>query len=189
MRPGSIWRGLALFGLLLPLVWAGSACSTRSKGPPLPNTSVGAVAPEIEANDLDGQPLKLSDARGKVVLLVFWGDWWGPCRAMYTHQRTLLEKYGEQPFEIVGVNSDTQLERLKLVMEHQKIGWRSFWNGPKGPAGPISKTWGVDAWPTICVLDSKGVIRYRATGADVDAMEKTIERLLAELETPVGDAR
>ncbi len=184
MRPRSFSRLLAALGLFLPL-----ACSPHADGPALTNTSVGAVAPEIQGNDLEGDPFKLSDLRGKVVLLVFWGDWWGPCREMYTHQRTLLEKFAERRFEIVGVNSDTQLERLKIVLAHQKIGWRSFWNGPKGPAGPISKAWGIDGWPTICVLDPKGRIRYRATGADIDMLEKTIEHVLLESEAPLGAAK
>jgi AhpC/TSA family len=62
MRPAL--SALAALGLFLPL-----ACSSR------PDTSVGARAPEIAGRDLDGAPFKLSEYRGKVVLLDFWGDW------------------------------------------------------------------------------------------------------------------
>ena len=55
---------LLALALALPL-----GCSSR------PDTSVGARAPEIAANDLDGVPFRLSEFRGKVVLLDFWGDW------------------------------------------------------------------------------------------------------------------
>ena len=64
MRPSLSTRILATCALLFPL-----ACSTG------PDTSVGARAPEIAASDLDGVPFKLSDYRGKVVLLYFWGNW------------------------------------------------------------------------------------------------------------------
>ena len=189
MRRSSIRRWFAALGLVLMLAGPQFSCSAGSESVPNAGPAVGTFAPEIEGEDLDGRALKLSDLRGKVVLLAFWGDWWTPCRALYTHQRTLLEKFADQPFEIVGVNSDTQLPRLKQVLEQQKIGWRSFWNGPKGPAGPIAREWGVDAWPMVCVLDPKGKIRYRANGAEIEPLERAITRVLAELETPVGDAK
>ena len=64
MRPPSFAPFLAAGALLVPL-----ACSSH------PDTSVGALAPEISGSDLDGVPFKLSDYRGKVVLLDFWGMW------------------------------------------------------------------------------------------------------------------
>ena len=64
MRPPLLAHVLATCALLLPL-----ACSAG------PDTSLGALAPEIGGSDLDGVPFKLSDYRGKVVLLDFWGNW------------------------------------------------------------------------------------------------------------------
>jgi thiol-disulfide isomerase/thioredoxin len=183
MRPVPVLRFLAALGLLLPLACVELACSSHSEMP------LGIVAPEIEGQDLEGLDFKLSDFRGKVVLLEFWGNWWGPCRGMYPHTRAFAERYADEPFEVVGVNSDTQMDRLRQVMEKQRIGWRSFWNGPKGPKGPIARAWAVDDWPTVCVLDTKGVIRYRSATMDIPAIEETIQKLLAELETPAGAAK
>ncbi|MHB1425168.1 MAG: TlpA family protein disulfide reductase [Gemmataceae bacterium] len=56
------------------------------------STLVGKPAPEIEAEDIDGKKFKLSDYRGKVVLLDFWGNWRPPCRAMYPHERSLVKR-------------------------------------------------------------------------------------------------
>jgi thiol-disulfide isomerase/thioredoxin len=179
-------RLLATLGLLLPLAAVEPSCSS---GPAAPATSVGCKAPEIEGEDLDGVPFKLSDSGGKVVLLEFWGDGWGPCRALYGRTRALAEQHADAPFEVIGVNCDTQLGRLKLVMHQQKIGWRSFWNGPKGPSGPISRAWAVDSWPTLCVLDAKGVIRHRSNGANFAKIEELVERLLAELDPAVSAAK
>jgi cytochrome oxidase Cu insertion factor (SCO1/SenC/PrrC family) len=69
MRPVRFPKLLAVLGLCAPLLCTLSACSMG------PDTSVGALAPEIAATDLDGVPFKLSDYRGKVVLLDFWGFW------------------------------------------------------------------------------------------------------------------
>ena len=60
------------------------------------------------------------------------------------------------------------------------VTWRSFWNGPLGTSGPIASKWGVTSWPTIYVLDHRGVIRFRGVrGADMDA---AVDQLLGELE-------
>jgi len=185
MLPAGARRILATLGLCALLVGGGLGCSTK-RAPVCP---VGAVAPEIEGTDLDDAEFKLSDFRGKVVMLQFWGNWWGPCRSMYPHNRAFLERYANEPFDIVGVNSDTQRDSLRVVMEKQKINWRSFWNGPQGPGGPISKAWGVDEWPTICMLDAKGVIRYRASNIDIPAIEEMIQKLLAELAPAQAEVR
>src|SRR5262249_8706783 len=53
--------------------------------------TIGKMAPEITGGDLDGVPFKLSDYRGKVVLVVFSGEWCGICRSQYPYERLLLE--------------------------------------------------------------------------------------------------
>ena len=108
---------------------------------------------------------------------------------MFPHERSLVEKYKNEPFAIVGINSDEDLEKLAPVRVTEKISWRSFWNGPKGTAGPISTTWNVRGWPTLYILDARGVIRYKAVGADEEAIDKTLEELLAELQPPAGEAK
>ena len=64
-------------------------------------------------------------------------------------------------------------------LQRFKINWRSFWNGPSGPRGPISRAWNA-RWPYSMLLDAEGVVRY----VDVHGpeLEKAIEVLLAELE-------
>jgi hypothetical protein len=102
---------------------------------------------------------------------------------MYPHERSLVEKYKDQPFAIVGINSDPDREALKAVLEKEKITWRSFWNGEKGTSGPISKAWNVKGWPTLYVIDAKGVIRYKSVGANEDAIDEAIEKALADVKT------
>jgi thiol-disulfide isomerase/thioredoxin len=108
---------------------------------------------------------------------------------MFPHERSLVEKYKNEPFAIVGINSDPDLEKLKPVREKENISWRSFWNGPEGTGGPISAAWNVRGWPTLYILDSKGVIRYKSVGANEEAIDKTLEELLAELKQPAGSAK
>ena len=108
---------------------------------------------------------------------------------MFPHERSLVEKYKNEPFAIVGINSDKDLEALKDVRAKENISWRSFWNGPEGTGGPISSTWNVRGWPTLYILDAKGTIRYKSVGANEEAIDKTLEELLAELKQPAGEAK
>ncbi len=100
---------------------------------------------------------------------------------MYPHERSLVEQYENEPFAIVGVNSDQDLGKLAALREAQNLSWRSFWDGADGRSGPIADAWDVHGWPTVYVLDAKGVIRYKSVGADEAAIDKTIQELLAEL--------
>src|SRR5262249_18430108 len=116
--------------------------------------------PDIIGDDLDGQPLKLSDFRGKTVLLVFWGTWCGPCMAAVPEHVALLKRLDGRPFAIVGVNSDAQASTAKKIGGEKGITWRSWFDGG-GTSGPIASQWNVDGWPTYYLLDAAGTIRFK----------------------------
>jgi Thioredoxin-like len=99
---------------------------------------------------------------------------------MYPHERSLVEKHKDAPFAIVGVNSDSDREKLKPTLEKERITWRSFWNGEKGTSGPISTAWNVKGWPTLYVIDAKGLIVYKSVGANEQAIDAAIEQALAD---------
>ena len=145
----------------------------------LTQLQVGMTVPEIEGEDLDGIPFKLSDYRGKVVMLDFWGHWCPPCRAMYGHEQELTQNLSDQPFVLLGVNSDANKQTAIDAVRSENLSWRHFWNGPRGTRGPISKRWNVEGWPTVYLIDQHGVIRYKEVlGDDID---EGIETLMAEL--------
>jgi hypothetical protein len=97
---------------------------------------------------------------------------------MYGHERSLVQRLEGKPFALIGVNSDKDRDQLKQVLLDERITWRSFWNsGSTG--GPISRQWKVSSWPSIWVIDAKGVIRYRDVRGP--AMDKAVDTLLAEM--------
>ena len=144
----------------------------------LKNLNVGDVAPEISGEDLDGVAFNLSDYRGKVVLLDFWGHWCPPCRRMYPHERKFVQELSGLPFALIGVNSDRDIETAREAVLDDPLPWRNFWNGPLGRSGPISKQWNISAWPTFYLIDGKGVIRYK--GVLGDDIRVAIETLMEE---------
>ena len=98
---------------------------------------------------------------------------------MYPHERSLVKRLAGEPFALIGVNSDKDLEGLQDVLLEENITWRSFWNGPEGTRGPISTRWNVHGWPTIYILDHEGKIRFK--GPRGKAMDKAVDKLLAEM--------
>jgi len=139
------------------------------------NLAVGKPAPEIESEDLDGKKTKLSELRGRVVVLDIWATWCPPCRAMIPHERELVQRLKDKPFTLVSISFDDTKEEVKEYMEKEKMPWTHWFNGRNGPIG---KAWNIKAFPTIYVLDAKGVIRFK--GVRGEAMDKAVETLLAE---------
>jgi peroxiredoxin len=98
---------------------------------------------------------------------------------MYPHERSLVKRLEGKPFALLGINSDSK-ERLRKAMTKEKITWRSWWDGGN-TEGPIAKAWNVKGWPTIYVLDHKGVIRYRdVREKELDAAVDALLKELAE---------
>ena len=96
---------------------------------------------------------------------------------MYPHERSLVERLAGKPFALVGINSDPK-DRLRSAMEENNITWRSFWDGGS-TGGPIATKWNVSGWPTIYVVDAKGVIRFKNVRGE--AMDEAVDALLAEI--------
>ncbi len=143
------------------------------------NLAVGRPALEIEGEDVAGQKFKLSDHRGKVVVLSFWAHWCGYCRQLYPHEKELVQRYQGQPFALLGVNCEDNRAEVAQVQKRVGMTWRSWWS-QAGKNEPIANQWQVDSFPTIYVLDAKGVIRYRFIGVPGPELDQGIEQLLQE---------
>jgi Thioredoxin-like len=102
---------------------------------------------------------------------------------MFPHERSLVKKLADKPFVLIGVNSDTDRESLKPKLEKDEITWRSFWCGKEGTRGAIPTDWNVQGWPTLYIIDHKGVIRHKYVGAPLgDTLDKAIDKLVAVAE-------
>ncbi|MFQ5653937.1 MAG: peroxiredoxin family protein [Planctomycetota bacterium] len=104
---------------------------------------------------------------------------------MYPHERSLVKRLAGTPFALLGINSDADREELKKVLEKESITWRSWWDGG-GTRGPIATTWNVSGWPTIYVLDQKGVIRFKNVRGK--ALDEAVNTLLEEMGIAVPEA-
>ncbi|WP_165232971.1 redoxin family protein [Aquisphaera insulae] len=146
---------------------------------------VGKTAPEITGEDDRGGTMKLSEFRGKVVVLDFWGEWCGPCRTLYPFERALIKRMEGKPFVFLGINSDPieARERVRGRMKKEGNSWR-YWVDGNWP-GTIGSSWNVQSWPTLYVIDANGVIRHKVVGStDVARLDAAVESLVER--TPVG---
>lgn len=91
---------------------------------------------------------------------------------MLPHKRSLVERLKKEPFAVVGVNTDPS-ETLSRLVKNGTTTWRNFRDGRVG--GEISSKWDIAGWPTVYVLDHKGVIRH------VDLRGKELDEALDQL--------
>jgi thiol-disulfide isomerase/thioredoxin len=143
---------------------------------------LGRPAPEVVSQDLNGKKVKLSDLRGKVVVLDIWATWCPPCRRMIPHTRKLVEKMKDRPFVFVSISVDAKKETVVDFKKENSMPWTHWWNG----LGGIVNDWDVEGYPTIYVLDTKGVIRARIDEADNEAVEKAVEQVMKETKKTRG---
>ena len=142
------------------------------------NLLIGDVAPNIVGTDFDGVEFQLAGFRGKVTVLYFTGEWCGPCRSEYPHQRKMLEDLSEEPFAIVAVNSDKDPVEAKQAKVDNDLPYPAWFDGG-GTKGPIATRWGVTGWPTVYILDHQGAIRF--VGRRHEDTQVAVQYLLDEM--------
>ena len=99
-----------------------------------------------------------------------------------------MKRLAGKPFALLGVNSDAGSNALIKVILREKIVWRSWFDGG-GKEGPIATKWQIATWPTLYILDAKGVIRHiEAEGGtpDTKTIDDVVDSLLKGLAAKKG---
>ena len=169
-------KRLLLSALLMLFLWtAVSACSPQTMTP----VAGLPVAPDFTLVDMDGKRHRLSEQRGKVVMVNFWATWCPPCRKEMPSMQRAFEKLKNKNFVMFAVNVGEDEETIFAF---------SFATGVElrfpillDKKGKVIKEWPVLGLPTTFIIDTKGRIAYRAIGGrewDDPKLLKEIQKLL-----------
>lgn len=129
----------------------------------------GEMAPDIVMNDPDGNERKLSDLRGKVVLLDFWASWCGPCRRENPNVVRAYEKYKNDGFEVFSVSLDSNVDRWRKAIEQDQLVWPNHVSDLQGWRNGAAREYGISSIPHTMLIDRDGAIlatHLRGSGVD-----------------------
>lgn len=143
---------------------------------PAGKTGIGAIAPELAFKDPEGKVRKLSDLRGKVVLLDFWASWCGPCRRESPNVRNVYAKYHDKGFEVFSVSLDRDAASWKKAIQDDQLVWPNHVSDLKHWQSEAAAIYGVRSIPSMFLLDRDGrIVAKDLRGA---ALENAVRQLL-----------
>lgn len=123
------------------------------------STEIGATAPEFALEDIDGNMLRLSDLRGKYVLVDFWGTWCGPCRASTPSLVELYGKLKDKNFEMVSIATNERSDDYwKKVIEDEHMTWRHLNDSHSAVGKEIQPAYAVMGVPSCFLIGPDGKI-------------------------------
>src|SRR6266545_508072 len=159
-----------------------------TKVAPKEHVVVGERAPDFEFQTLEGRRLKLSDFRGRVLMLDFMATWCGPCIAALPETKKLHDQYERSKFEIISISLDggdtsnaTRGDLEEFARKHQ-MNWPLFYDGG-GWANIAAKKYNVETLPVHLIIDQNGTIRLigRSGGdEETERVKATVARLIRE---------
>jgi len=176
--------GILIAAVALAAVWIrkdslkSSALENEGKAgtPRTTAVKVGDPAPELILKDLEGQTVKLSDLKGKVVLVDFWATWCQPCTIMIPWFIEFQNRYGPQGLAVVGVAMDDEgLSAVKPYVQKSAMNYTVV----IGTEDAADAWGGIFGLPTSFIIDRQGRIQAKHIGlVSRDVFEKDIRGLL-----------
>lgn len=135
----------------------------------------GGLAPDFSQPDTSGNEVRLSDFRGKIVLVDFWASWCGPCRRENPNVVAMYNKYKDKGFDILGVSLDNNRDRWIDAITKDGLMWNHV-SDLKGWSNSVAQAFGVNSIPHTMLVDRNGKIIAR--GLRGPALEQKLAELM-----------
>lgn len=132
---------------------------------------------DFELSTIDGRKVKLSDLKGKIVMVNFWAMWCKPCIAEMPLFAKAYEKYKERGFEILAISVDQAEDHPKVAsfVAQKKINFPILYDES------VARQYDVISYPTTFFIGKQGTIRYKNTGLNVQTAERDLDIIIEEL--------
>jgi peroxiredoxin len=140
-----------------------------------PGIKSGEPAPDFVLNDLNGNPIRLSDFLGKIVILEFWATWCPPCKIAIAELNELQAKQMDEEFVILSISIDEEVSTVKSFMEDYYIMYPVLFDD-KG----ISYTYAAYNIPTTTVIGKDGRVLKHHIGYSPGVIEELLQEAMAE---------
>lgn len=136
--------------------------------------AIGAVAPDFTQNNTDGKPVKLSDFRGKYVLIDFWASWCGPCRGENPNVVKAYNAYKDKNFTILGVSLDNSKDAWLKAIQDDGLVWNHV-SDTRGWQNAVAALYNIRSIPQNLLLDPEGkIVAKNLRGEDLQTKLKEI---------------
>jgi thiol-disulfide isomerase/thioredoxin len=140
-------------------------------------SDIGKPAPTFELPGLE-RAIRLSDFQGKFVYIDFWASWCGPCRQSFPWMNEMQSKYGNQGFQIIGINVDTGKSEATEFLAANKANFLIAFD----PKGTMPSAYAIKGMPSSVLVGPDGKIVFRHVGfnkIDTAELENKIKSVLA----------
>src|SRR5436190_2085461 len=129
--------------------------------------STGRIAESFIASDVNGDSIVLSSFKGKYVLLNFWASWCKPCRESVPFYKGIYQKYKDNDFTMIAISGDDDRNAwLNAIEKDDTKLWVNVLSGEKEASNKIHNQYSVSVFPTLILIDPKGIIVGRYTGEE-----------------------
>ena len=174
-----------LYAILLPAIRNSKAGKSFAAGlVRMEKTAIGSPAPDFTEKDTNGKPVRLSDFRGKYVLLDFWASWCGPCRKENPNVVKAYNKYKDRNFTIISVSLDQTKAPWLAAIEKDGLYWTHV-SDLKGFDDAAATLYEVHAIPVNYLIDPDGKII--ATRLRDVALDEKLASVLATSTLQAGE--